>query len=96
MNFNCRSLVSAVPFFANADPEFVSEVVTKLKFEVFQPKDIIIKAGTLGSKMYFIQVFAAKRELHSCSLLKIFVNYGLKSFAGCACNTFVFLLSRKG
>lgn len=37
INFNCRSLVAAVPFFANADPEFVSSVVTKLKFEVFQP-----------------------------------------------------------
>ena len=37
INFNCRSLVAAVPFFANADPEFVSTVVTKLKYEVFQP-----------------------------------------------------------
>ena len=37
INFNCRSLVAAVPFFANADPEFVSSVVTKLQFEVFQP-----------------------------------------------------------
>ena len=37
MNFNCRSLVAAVPFFANADPEFVSTVVTKLTYEVFQP-----------------------------------------------------------
>jgi hypothetical protein len=30
-------LVAAVPFFANADPAFVSSVVTKLQFEVFQP-----------------------------------------------------------
>lgn len=37
VNFNCRSLVAAVPFFANADPEFVSTVVTKLVYEVFQP-----------------------------------------------------------
>ena len=37
INFNCRSLVAAVPFFANADPSFVSSVVTKLQFEVFQP-----------------------------------------------------------
>ena len=37
VNFNCRSLVAAVPFFANADPEFVSTVVTKLTYEVFQP-----------------------------------------------------------
>lgn len=44
-----------MPFFANADPNFVSDVVTKLHFEVFQPGDIIIREGTIGNKMYFIQ-----------------------------------------
>lgn len=44
-----------MPFFANADSNFVSDVVTKLKYEVFQPGDIIIKEGTIGTKMYFIQ-----------------------------------------
>lgn len=37
INYNCRSLVASVPFFANADSNFVSDVVTKLKYEVFQP-----------------------------------------------------------
>ena len=37
INFNCRALVASVPFFVNADPSFVSEVVTKLQYEVFQP-----------------------------------------------------------
>ncbi|XP_055937887.1 potassium/sodium hyperpolarization-activated cyclic nucleotide-gated channel 2-like [Argiope bruennichi] len=55
INYNCRSLVASVPFFANADPNFVNDVVTKLKYEVFQPGDVIIKEGTLGTKMYFIQ-----------------------------------------
>lgn len=55
INYNCRSLVAAVPFFTNAEPEFVSSVVTKLNYEVFQPGDIIIKEGTIGTKMYFIQ-----------------------------------------
>ena len=41
VNFNCRSLVAAVPFFANADPEFVSTVVTKLLYEVFQPGEAL-------------------------------------------------------
>jgi len=44
-----------VPFFANADQNFVSDVVTKLHFEVFQPGDLIIREGTIGNKMYFIQ-----------------------------------------
>ncbi|VDL88617.1 unnamed protein product [Schistocephalus solidus] len=55
INYNCRELVAAVPFFTYADPDFVSEVVTNLKFEVFQPGDLIIKEGTIGTKMYFIQ-----------------------------------------
>jgi hyperpolarization activated cyclic nucleotide-gated potassium channel 2 len=37
VNYNCRALVASVPFFANADASFVSEVVTKLQYEVFQP-----------------------------------------------------------
>ena len=33
----------------------MSEMVANLKFEVFQPGDVIIKEGTIGTKMYFIQ-----------------------------------------
>lgn len=44
-----------MPFFTNADPQFVSEVICKLVFEVFQPGDFIIREGTMGTKMYFIQ-----------------------------------------
>lgn len=55
INYNCRSLVASVPFFAKADPDFVNAVVTKLTYEVYQPGDIIIKEGTIGTKMYFIQ-----------------------------------------
>lgn len=47
--------MAAVPFFSAADPDFVSDVVTKLEYEVFQPGDIIIRVGTVGTKMYFIQ-----------------------------------------
>lgn len=55
MSFNCRSLVANMPLFANADPNFVTAVLTKLRFEVFQPVDFIIREGTVGRKMYFIQ-----------------------------------------
>ncbi|OAF67389.1 Potassium channel KAT1 [Intoshia linei] len=55
VNFNCRALVGSVPFFTHANPEFVSQVIGKLDHEVFQPNDFIIKVGTLGKKMYFIQ-----------------------------------------
>ncbi|CDR18388.1 unnamed protein product [Oncorhynchus mykiss] len=55
VSFNCRSLVAHMPLFANADPNFVTAVLTKLRFEVFQPYDFIIREGTVGRKMYFIQ-----------------------------------------
>ena len=55
VNYNSRALVASVPFFTHADPNFVSEVVSKLQYEVFQPGDYIIKEGTVGTKMYFIQ-----------------------------------------
>ncbi|XP_016299848.1 potassium/sodium hyperpolarization-activated cyclic nucleotide-gated channel 2-like [Sinocyclocheilus anshuiensis] len=55
VNYNCRGLVANMPLFANADPHFVTVLLTKLRFEVFQPGDIIIREGTLGRKMYFIQ-----------------------------------------
>ncbi|XP_071964484.1 potassium/sodium hyperpolarization-activated cyclic nucleotide-gated channel 2-like [Antedon mediterranea] len=54
-NYNCRSLVSSVPFFMNADPNFVTKVVTHLKYEVFQPGDYIVREGTFGESMFFIQ-----------------------------------------
>ncbi|MEQ2303618.1 Potassium/sodium hyperpolarization-activated cyclic nucleotide-gated channel 4 [Ameca splendens] len=55
INFNCRKLVASMPLFANADPNFVTSMLTKLKFEVFQPGDYIIREGTIGKKMFFIQ-----------------------------------------
>ncbi|MBN3278698.1 HCN1 protein, partial [Polyodon spathula] len=55
VNFNCRKLVATMPLFANADPNFVTGMLSKLKFEVFQPNDYIIREGTIGKKMYFIQ-----------------------------------------
>uniref|UniRef100_A0A672HSP3 Cyclic nucleotide-binding domain-containing protein n=1 Tax=Salarias fasciatus TaxID=181472 RepID=A0A672HSP3_SALFA len=55
VNFNCRKLVASMPLFANAEPNFVTAMLTKLHFEVFQPQDYIIREGTIGKKMYFIQ-----------------------------------------
>lgn len=55
VNYNCRALVASVPFFSDAEPAFVSDVVTKLEYEVFQPGDLVIRIGTVGTKMYFIQ-----------------------------------------
>uniref|UniRef100_A0A8C4Q3B9 Cyclic nucleotide-binding domain-containing protein n=1 Tax=Eptatretus burgeri TaxID=7764 RepID=A0A8C4Q3B9_EPTBU len=55
VNYNCRKLVASMPLFANADPNFVTAMLTKLQFEVYQPSDYIVREGTVGKKMYFIQ-----------------------------------------
>ena len=55
VSYNCRGLVANMPLFANTDPHFVTVILTKLRFEVFQPGDFVIREGTLGRKMYFIQ-----------------------------------------
>ncbi|KAI0984507.1 hypothetical protein GJ496_008305 [Pomphorhynchus laevis] len=54
VNHNCKELVSSVPFFSNADQNFIDDIVSKLEFEMFQPGDIIIAEGSVGDKMYFI------------------------------------------
>ncbi|XP_076801054.1 potassium/sodium hyperpolarization-activated cyclic nucleotide-gated channel 2-like isoform X1 [Clavelina lepadiformis] len=54
INFNCKELVDQVPFFHEADPNFVNSVLGKLEFEVFLVNEAIVREGSVGSKMYFI------------------------------------------
>ena len=62
VNHNCRELVDSVPFFSKADPEFVANLVRRLKFEMYLYNDEIIREGTIGKKMYFIQHGVVKVE----------------------------------
>ncbi|XP_020610666.1 potassium/sodium hyperpolarization-activated cyclic nucleotide-gated channel 2-like [Orbicella faveolata] len=55
VNYNCRELLRAVPFFYDADPDFVSAIITKLEFEVYLEGDVIIREGELGTEMYFLK-----------------------------------------
>jgi len=55
INYNCGSLISNVPFFADTNADFITDIITKLNFEIFQPDDFIFKEGTVNNKMYFIQ-----------------------------------------
>lgn len=45
----------AVPFFHDAEPEFVTAIITKLEFEVYLDGDVIIREGELGTEMYFLK-----------------------------------------
>merc|ERR1712106_633298 len=54
INYNCRSLVKSVEFLASADSDFVSDLIGKLKFEVYLQGHEIIKEGSVGTTMYFV------------------------------------------
>ena len=52
-----------MPLFAHADPSFVTAVLTKLRFEVFQPGDLVVREGSVGRKMYLIQCGCSVKEV---------------------------------
>jgi len=54
INHNCCELIESVPFFRNADADFLSNMISCLKYEVYLNGDCIIRQGNLGQRMYFI------------------------------------------
>ncbi|XP_031563696.1 potassium/sodium hyperpolarization-activated cyclic nucleotide-gated channel 2-like [Actinia tenebrosa] len=52
---NVHLLLSSVPFFSSAKTSFITDIVTKLHFEVYLPGEYICRRGRKGDKMYFIQ-----------------------------------------
>ncbi|XP_022080164.1 potassium/sodium hyperpolarization-activated cyclic nucleotide-gated channel 2-like isoform X1 [Acanthaster planci] len=50
-----RSLVKKAEFLSKGSPGFVIDIIEKLHFEVYLAGDVIIKAGTRGNAMYFIE-----------------------------------------
>lgn len=48
MLHNCHATIRMVPFFATAEPAFINELVTKLRFDFYQPEDVIVSEGTIG------------------------------------------------
>ena len=75
INYNCRALVASVPFFTNADPSFVSEVVTKLKYEVFQPGQYWPWTGEWSSNQLFCLGDIIIKETYNFIYLIIAVDY---------------------
>ncbi|OQR72773.1 potassium/sodium hyperpolarization-activated cyclic nucleotide-gated channel 1-like [Tropilaelaps mercedesae] len=58
MRQNCLEALRSVPLFGCSsviDDSFIADLVTHLKYEFFQPSDFIIKKGSIGNKMYFLQ-----------------------------------------
>ena len=53
--YTCQELIRVVPFFAKASDSFIRSIVTRFTFEIFLPDDYVIRCGSVGTKMYFIQ-----------------------------------------
>ena len=86
--FNCRALVASVPFFTNAESAFVSDVVCKLAYEVFQPGmydlleqfwqlflalgDIVIKGLVIFERNHFEKYMISNFQIYPLTLLKPF------------------------
>ncbi|KAH7961680.1 hypothetical protein HPB52_011221 [Rhipicephalus sanguineus] len=57
---NCRRVLRNVPFFARAEPEFLRDLVGRMKVEFFTPDDVVAAAGTVGDRLYLLQSGSAR------------------------------------
>eukprot|EP00795_Rhopilema_esculentum_P014724 gene14724-5824_t len=53
--YHLGDLLRSVPFFKNAESEFLEELVLVLNFEVYLANEVICKGGRKGNKMFFIE-----------------------------------------
>ena len=50
----CSRLLRKVPMFQNKDENFISAILLKLEYEVFQEGDVIVRQYVPGDRMFFI------------------------------------------
>ena len=53
--YTLGGLIRSVPFFKNAELDFLQELVSLLRFEVYLQDEVIIKGGSKGNKMFFVE-----------------------------------------
>lgn len=51
---SCRRLIENVAIFKNLPKNVLQSIVKNLKFELYLPNEVIIKAGTQGDCMFFL------------------------------------------
>lgn len=52
--FLYKGLISKVPLFQDADPEFVRAIISNFKPRVYVPRTWVIRKGEIGREMYII------------------------------------------
>lgn len=50
----CSRLLQNVPMFRGRDESFIHAVLLKLKYELFQEGDVIVRESAPGDRMFFI------------------------------------------
>lgn len=61
----CNRLLQNVPMFQNRDENFISDLLPKLEYEVFQEGDVIVRQNVPGDRMFFIDHGQVLMEMDS-------------------------------
>jgi len=48
------ALIEQVPFFKNASPEFLRDIIPRLDARIFAPGEVLVHEGDVGDEMYFL------------------------------------------
>ncbi|CAG5107469.1 Similar to HCN1: Potassium/sodium hyperpolarization-activated cyclic nucleotide-gated channel 1 (Oryctolagus cuniculus) [Cotesia congregata] len=52
--YSCRRLIENLILFRNLPKDVITSIVSRLKFEIYLPNDLIFKAGNYGDCMFFL------------------------------------------
>lgn len=69
---SCSNLVHKVALFQEIPQLLIENIISCLKFEVYFPKDVIIKANTIGESMYFLAYGTAAIVTSSGKITRFF------------------------
>lgn len=61
----CNRLLQKVPMFQNRDENFISDILPKLEYDVFQEGDVIVRQNVPGDRMFFIDHGQVLMEMDS-------------------------------
>lgn len=53
-SYGCEKMIKNVTLFEDLSNDDIRDLVQNLSLQVYLPKDLIIKAGSIGNTMYFL------------------------------------------
>ncbi|XP_070388426.1 potassium/sodium hyperpolarization-activated cyclic nucleotide-gated channel 1-like [Dermacentor albipictus] len=76
LRHNYSATLTRVPFFAQAEPDFTNAIAERLNAEYYQPRDVIARRGTMGTKVYFVRSGVANALSEEGKLLDTYTTGG--------------------